>query len=533
MSGYSDIIKQLSYTTPLNSLGVWTSEKIIAGQYSSLSISYASDQDIVLVIYFSNDGINFDIQISKTFSSGDGYENLVILGKWIKISITNIGLSTQTYLRVYTYGAVQNTSLSATISKIGNKSPEISVDNLPLGAFGELMVVEDRPQIQYVFNKGTTGLMQSRTWVLPYYDIYSYCDDDMVYLQFANGVMKFGYDMTINNYAIVKGSTYPYKPGQGIESKFTGYFIQSPKAAFGNKPVTELVGIGNYNSATNKPRDGYYFGYVLDSQEFGIVYYNDGSRTFYPRSGWNVDRADGTGNLPVIDFSKMQVYEITFQYLGFGAVRFYIENPSTGLPQLVHIINRVNSVISPSNLSNPSLGLLMFIEVESGSVPTALTNEIGMSSFTYTLQGEPIKPNERISLSGTKNTVSAEYPVLSIRCDTTFYSIQNYLPIDIDFMSVSCDGTKNTTIKLYRNCTLSGSVWSSPLPNSIPVSRDSTGTISLYGTELLAFTLDKAGKQMIDLDSIHMHLNPGDILTITAQSGANTDIIVAASCHIH
>lgn len=529
----SDNVALLCYNSNLGSGVFIFTEKVILGQYVSVNLIARSDQDLSVSIEFSGDGSHWDYSINHNVPPGaNEVYSTPVHAKWLRLRIQNLGLAASTYLRVYVYGTPSNSVLTAQLSKIGNVDPYVNVTNLPLTAFGQLSASAEAAQIQYAFNVGTSGNMFPITWSLPYSDISSYSNPNLP-LTVANGVLSFGPDMVPNSKALLWSSTYYYKPGTGIVSRFTAYFEQGLKSVLGNHPTTEYVGIGNYLQATMSPYNGYFFGYgdptgAVDN--FGIVYLNQGVRTFYPRNLWNVDRCDGTYLMPELDFSKMQVYQITFQYLGFGMVRFYIENPTTGLFSLVHTINRANLYQAPSNLSAPSLGLIMYAEVEAGVVPTILADRIGCASFYYGVEGQISTPYERCTLVHQRAAVQAEAPIVHIRNNSTFYGTQNYMPLITDLINFSCDGTKNAIFKVYRNSVLNGALFATtPYPTLFPISTDNVGTIVTPGVCILAFTLDKAGKQYINLADHHIILNPSDILTITAQSAANSDVIVTSS----
>lgn len=63
---------------------------------------------------------------------------------------------------------------------------------------------------------------------------------------------------------------------------------------------------------------------------------------------WIYDRMDGTNALPVLDFTKGNIFEIDMQWLGFGNIAFKIENPTTGRFITTHIIRYPNKYSSPS-----------------------------------------------------------------------------------------------------------------------------------------------------------------------------------------
>lgn len=82
--------------------------------------------------------------------------------------------------------------------------------------------------------------------------------------------------------------------------------------------------------------------------------------TLIKQTDWNIDKMDGNGpSGMILDPSKGNVFEITYQYLGFGKITFFIEDENTGLFQKVHVIKYTNQNLLPS-LINPGLALTYF-----------------------------------------------------------------------------------------------------------------------------------------------------------------------------
>jgi len=76
-------------------------------------------------------------------------------------------------------------------------------------------------------------------------------------------------------------------------------------------------------------------------------------------STWNADKFDGTSTSGItLDPTKGNVYQIKYQWLGFGMIRFFVENPETGKFALVHKIKYANANTEPS-IDDPSLPLLL------------------------------------------------------------------------------------------------------------------------------------------------------------------------------
>ena len=88
------------------------------------------------------------------------------------------------------------------------------------------------------------------------------------------------------------------------------------------------------------------------------------------QTDWNIDKANNTGALPTIDFTKGNVFAIRFQFLGFGAIQYFIEHPTTGQFCLVHINRYANTNTRPS-LNDPSMPLC--IEAANSGNTSSLT----------------------------------------------------------------------------------------------------------------------------------------------------------------
>jgi hypothetical protein len=105
-------------------------------------------------------------------------------------------------------------------------------------------------------------------------------------------------------------------------------------------------------------------GYTLTSTN-----YRSGSPTQYTyiqQNDWNINTCKDMGSLQqnylrnatgfILNPNYGNVYRIVFQYLGFGAITFYIENPETGVFLPVHQIKYANSNTTTS-VSSPNYKL--------------------------------------------------------------------------------------------------------------------------------------------------------------------------------
>ena len=87
------------------------------------------------------------------------------------------------------------------------------------------------------------------------------------------------------------------------------------------------------------------------------------SYAYYTQDVWDINTCKNMGSLQSnydnnntgfeLDTSKGNIYRIVYQYLGYGAITFYIENPESGLFLPVHQIKYANSNLLPS-VSSPN-----------------------------------------------------------------------------------------------------------------------------------------------------------------------------------
>jgi hypothetical protein len=127
----------------------------------------------------------------------------------------------------------------------------------------------------------------------------------------------------------------------------------------------------------------------------------DPNITYYSQSDWNLDTCKDMGSLQQnyllnpsgfrLDPTKGNVYKITFQYLGFGSLVFYIESTETGAFIPVHIIKYSNLNTNPS-LRSPNMKLGIGAEVLGSTLPSS-TLKVETTSFASFLQGN-FKPTD-------------------------------------------------------------------------------------------------------------------------------------------
>jgi hypothetical protein len=254
----------------------------------------------------------------------------------------------------------------------------------------------------------------------------------------------------------------------------------------------------------------------------------DVTNEWVAQAAWNLDVADASGTLPTLDPTKGNVYQIRYQWLGFGLLTFAIENPANGKFVDVHQIRYANANTVPS-LQNPTLPLhIMSKNTSNGSNLTVKT-----SSMAGFVEGRVEETPLQRAASGSNGAVAqTELPIISIKNDIIHQSKINRVQIRPEYLSVATDATKPIIIRLRLNPTLTGTPNFTAFDAAVSTVSVDTGATGLTGGEdILTILLGKADSDLIFLNEFTERLHPGDILTVTAEaiSGSGHEADVALS----
>jgi hypothetical protein len=169
-----------------------------------------------------------------------------------------------------------------------------------------------------------------------------------------------------------------------------------------------------------------------------------------------------------LDPTKGNVYKIDIQYLGFGAIRFYIENPLTGYFFMVHSIqytneNTITNFGTPSfrigyrleNTTNTGTvtmkGTSLFTAIQGKFIPSPIYRAYG---FTLTANDIPVLSTSPRVIFGVKGRNALS----STNSDGTIVNIMNRNNVFFNYLSGACivsntNSTANITFVLIRNPT--------------------------------------------------------------------------------
>jgi hypothetical protein len=301
-----------------------------------------------------------------------------------------------------------------------------------------------------------------------------------------------------------------YTPGQGVSARFTAVFT----ACAANS--RQEIGIGD---AT----DGFFFG--CQGSVFGVFRRQNGSDTFTAESAWNTDRMLGGGGAlnpsgQTLNITNGNVYEIQYQWLGFGMIRFFVESSTTGALQVVHTIQYANTTTNPS-IFNPQLPLHAKV-VNSGNT-TNLT--LQTASMSVVAEGPKVTTvGNRESVTNAKTGVGTSLTnLVALQNRTTFNSLTNRTMVRVDSVSIRDALKLDALVQLVRNPTLDGvpSFTNVDTTNSI-AAFDVAGTTVTGGVTIMSFSVAAGTSMAVDLSPYNILIAPGDTLACAALAESST-----------
>ena len=385
----------------------------------------------------------------------------------------------------------------AGVSSIGHVATDAYLQPQHQSAFGELSVAQFEPLISWTFAYNINSLLIAQEIITTGTVTNAESSAILQTGTAADGKAKI---------ETVKGSRYI--PGIGGLARWTTVY-DTPKSN-----SLQLQGLINTT-------DGWGFGY--DGLKFGIVRIKDDIKYWTYQEDWNIDTK------PELNPQKGNVYQLSYQWLGYGKQDFFMEDDNGDLA-LVHRIkySNLNDFVS---VSNPNLPLSACVENTGNTTniklktPSAVAGLIGNAyndSFSVHL-GDDV---EKTITSGTL------IPLLSIRMADTYYGKKNIVFAQAMRLLLAADMNKNITIRAYAGGTVTGGTWNFLLESAAPVESNKTYTSYTPGVLVGTFPLSKIDSYQVDLESSQFKLFGGQLLTLVASTTGSGDITVGANIKV-
>lgn len=253
---------------------------------------------------------------------------------------------------------------------------------------------------------------------------------------------------------------------------------------------------------------------------------------------FNIDKLDGTGPSGfTLDPQKGNVYQIQYQWLGFGRITFFIENSVDGRLFPFHQIRPMNS-LTTTTLNQPDMQLSAF--TVSSSADNTKTLQIGsMGAF---IEGEMLlgEPFYSTSNSHTGISSASDNIMLAIRNPRTFKGITSQVVLKLRSLSISSSksaaNTRGiTTFKLVIGGTPASTpeyqYFTSPLasPTYVSIPEAAANSLSSF-TPILQASVGAEGGSVLDLTKENIQIQKNQNLYIIYDSSITSGTVdVSAS----
>ena len=309
-----------------------------------------------------------------------------------------------------------------------------------------------------------------------------------------------------------------YLPGQAITVRGAGVFTSGTSAS-------GYALLGAYNSNFE---NALMFG--TSGSTFGILYRSFNEDVFIPQSEWNgIDIMDGNSDGEAIDPALGNVYQIQYEWLGFGGIEFSVMDPNTGRFINVHTIKYGNTSVRPS-LSNPSMHIGAWAK-NNGDAAAIKVRTGSMGGFSAGPKPESFNDFHTAASGSHSLTDASIQNVITVRNNDTFNGLESERQLFAEFMGVSNDGNKPVAITVIRNATLTGASFE-PVDNnrsSASVDLVGSGVTAPSGDIMMGALIAAGGSDFINLFDLDMRLDEGESFTIAAEKvgGGSTALVTA------
>jgi hypothetical protein len=184
----------------------------------------------------------------------------------------------------------------------------------------------------------------------------------------------------------------------------------------------------------------------------------DPTLSFVAQSSMNGDRVDGTGPSGfTIDPQKGNVFQIEYQYLGFGNAKIAVEDPVTGKFITIHCFKNANARTTPV-LKNPNSSVVAGV-FNAGNTSAVTLKTVSMGGF---IEGDVKKLDPKFAKSfaiSNLNTAGAVKPLALFKANSVFNGETSYGEFDILRIGGSNQANNQTlTVSLYTGAEIGGDV---------------------------------------------------------------------------
>jgi len=242
--------------------------------------------------------------------------------------------------------------------------------------------------------------------------------------------------------------------------------------------------------------------------------------TWIKKADWNVNPDIN------IDPTKGNVYQIQLQYLGYGGIQFYVENPETARFELVHIIKYASTSTRPT-FRNPVFRV-GWASRNTGNASDVVIKGASGAIFTegaVTYTGE--KSGFGITQTGIGTTLTN---ILTLRNNRIYNDIPNRDNIILKSMTIATDTGKTARFSIVQDPVVASGDYLDFVSAS-DIADVATNQATIIGGNTIAIFNVKAGQVVENSLEIASPVRPGSVVCIASQvsSGAASEMDASLS----
>ena len=255
---------------------------------------------------------------------------------------------------------------------------------------------------------------------------------------------------------------------------------------------------------------------------------NVGTENWIYQEDFNIDTLDGNGPSAVsIDFTKLNVFQMNYRWLGAGGGQFAIEHPSTGAMMFFHKIRWTNVNTRPW-VDNPGFKIT-YTAYNLGGTEVASVKGCSMAGF---IEGGITRNNYTRAYSIQKSSLASgsTHNIFTIKNPLIYSGKINTKEIVLQDVALAHQGNDPCQVFVFLEAELvgAGEIYTR-LPQAVATVSTITGTIdpTLY-TPVAAFILGINGQAQYDLTPYRIVVPPGTRASVAVRSNQGISQISAA-----
>ena len=251
---------------------------------------------------------------------------------------------------------------------------------------------------------------------------------------------------------------------------------------------------------------------------------------FVPQASWNgADILDGNGlSGTTLDTTKGNVYQIKYQWLGYGTLTFFIESANTNGFQVVHTIDYPNNFTVPS-LAPPSHRATVLARTTDGSTP-ASTLTLKSPCLFGAIEGDSSSKGSVGRYSLFKNRIGLlddqETHFLTLRNNYVYNNRLVSHLVTLVNLSITSESRRPALVRIRKNVnpnpTLSDPAdynnWQYVKKDQSSCSFDDTSESIDGGDFINSFTLASSDAKTFDLREFGIELIQGESVSISVET---------------